>query len=143
MIFNLSFEVIAVLAISCLVLSVVIVVVSKKMRFKKRTHTNTISDKWKEVETVVKDKSRWAEAIVMADDVLNLAVQKHGNSKKKIGENLVDLQAKFSDNESLWFAHKLAQKLRESPEASLKPDVAKKAILAFKRSLKDLEELSK
>lgn len=141
MIFNLSFEVIAVLVVSCLVLSVIAGVMFKKLRFKKRTHTNTITDKWKEVESAVKDKSRWAEAIIMADDVLNLAVLKHGNANKKIGENLVDLQTKFSDNESLWFAHKFAQKLREAPDTAIKPEVAKKAILSFKKSLKDLEEL--
>lgn len=141
MIFNLSFELIAGLVVGCLVLSIVIAFLIKKFLFRKKTHTSTISDKWREVEKMVKDKTKWNEAIIVADETLGLACQKYGSASKKTGENLVDMQAKFTDNESLWFAHKLSQKVRENPELKLKPEQARKAIISLKKALKDLGEL--
>ncbi|OGL31092.1 hypothetical protein A3F37_04445 [Candidatus Saccharibacteria bacterium RIFCSPHIGHO2_12_FULL_41_12] len=137
-----SFELIVSLAIGCLVASVILVILLRKFLFRKKTKPSTITSKWREVEVMVKDKSKWNEAIIMADEVLSLACQKCGSAGKKTGENMVDLQAKFSDNESLWFAHKLSKKVREESDIKLKPEQAKKAILSFKRALKDLGELS-
>ncbi len=141
MILNMSFELIVGLVIGCLVASLIIALLVKKFLFKKKTHPNTISDNWREVEIMVKDKTRWNEAITSADEVLGLACLKYGSANKKIGENLVDLQDKFGDNESLWFSHKLSQKIRENSELKIKPEQAKKAILSFKKALKELGEL--
>lgn len=132
-------EMIAVLVVVNLVLAIVIGLLIRRFLFRKKTQ-KLVSD-WPKVLLLVKDKASWPEAIITADDMLRAATQKHGGRSKSLGENLVTLQSKFSDNESVWFAHKLANKLRKNEMEKIKPEQAKKAIVAFKKALQDLGEL--
>jgi hypothetical protein len=132
-------EMIAVLVVVNLFAAIVIVLLVRRLLFRKKI--KKIAVEWPEVVKLVKDKTMWTQAIIAADDMLEVAVQKHGAKSKSYGENLVSLQAKFTDNESLWFAHKLANKLRSNELEKIKPDQAKRAILAFKKALYDLGEL--
>ena len=55
-----------------------------------------------------------------------------------MGERLVAAQRALSDNDAVWFAHKLRNRLVHEPDVKLRQNEAKKALAGFRQSLKDL-----
>ncbi len=104
----------------------------KKTKFKKQ---------WLELQKYCKDKATWPEALVAADQLLDKALIKKGFKGKNTGERLVSAQRSFSDNDAVWFGHKLTRKVEENPEVRLKEKDVKDALLGFGQALKDLNAL--
>ena len=104
----------------------------KKVKFQKR---------WRELQQYCKDKQTWPDALIAADNLLDQALIKRGYKGKKMGERLVAAQRALSDNDDVWFAHKLTRKIQEEPETKLKETDVKDALRAFAQALKDLKAL--
>jgi hypothetical protein len=104
----------------------------KKSKFQKQ---------WRELQQYCKDKQTWPQALIAADELLDKALIKRGFKGKKTGERLVSAQRKFTDNDDVWFAHKLTRKVQEDPETKLKETDVKDALKAFAQALKDLGAL--
>jgi hypothetical protein len=104
----------------------------KKTKFQKQ---------WHELQKFCKDKSTWPQALTTADQLLDKALLKKGFKGKNMGERLVSAQRKFTDNDSLWFGHKLARKIEENPNLKLKEKDVKDALLGIGQALKDLKAL--
>lgn len=96
---------------------------------------------WNELQKYCKAKDTWPEAIFAADKLLDKALIKKGFKGKTMGERLVSAQRTFTDNDELWFAHKLSKKLHETPPPKLKEKDVKDALIAFRQALKDLGAL--
>src|SRR5690349_3060550 len=79
------------------------------------TSTEPFQEKWLELQKLLRDKARWGEAILAADTLLDEALKKKHLSGRSMGERLVKAQRLFSDNDSLWFAHKLRTQLDGDP----------------------------
>lgn len=107
------------------------------MRIKKSKY----QAKWKKLQAYCKDKKTWPEALTSADELLDKALIKRGYKGKNMGERLVNAQKKFTDNDSMWFGHKLARKVEEDPELKLKEKDVKDALLGIGQALKDLGAL--
>lgn len=101
----------------------------------------TYSARWKELQAFCKSKETWPDAIMAADKLLDKALIKKGFKGKSMGERLVSAQRTFTDNDELWFAHKLAKSLREDPMPKLKEKDVKDALIGFRQALKDLGAL--
>ncbi len=97
--------------------------------------------KWKDLEAYCKNKDTWPEALKAADKLLDEALKKRRFKGKNMGERLVSAQNKFSNNDDVWFGHKLTKKIIEDPELKLKESEVKEALLSFHRALKDLGAL--
>ena len=58
-----------------------------------------------------------------------------------MGERLVDAQKVFTDNDGVWYAHKLRKKVEAEPDFKLKKTDVKDALIGIRQGLKDLGAL--
>jgi len=119
----------------------VIVVVAVYWRLPKRLKATYFSDKWKRLQALLKDKSQWSEAVIMADKMLDEALKKRKFKGGSMGERMVSAQKFFTNNDDLWFAHNLSKKLKADSELPLKEADVKDALVGFRQALRDLGAL--
>ncbi|HVX58285.1 MAG TPA: hypothetical protein VG964_00940 [Candidatus Saccharimonadales bacterium] len=98
-------------------------------------------DKWVELLTRVKTPEGMVLAVIDADKLLDEALRRKGYKGKTTGERLVAAQRDISDNDAVWYAHKLRNRLVHEPNAHLKKSEAQSALAGFRACLKDLEVL--
>jgi hypothetical protein len=77
-------------------------------------------------------------AIIDADKLLDEALRKHRFKGKTMGERLVSAQRMISDNDAVWYAHKLRNRLVHEPNVRLKKNEARTALAGFRQGLRDL-----
>jgi hypothetical protein len=112
--------------------------------FKRKPKTLNVEhfqEKWKELQALLKDKTQWAEAITEADSLLDEALKKRRMRGRSMGERLVKAQRDFSDNDGVWFGHKLRNKIDSQPDTKLKQKEVKQALMGIRQGLKDLGAL--
>lgn len=97
--------------------------------------------KWQELQAYCKNKTTWPDAILAADKLLDEALLKRRFKGKNMGERLVSAQKMFTNNDDVWFAHKLCKKLQEQADLKLKEADVKDALIGFRQALKDLNAL--
>jgi hypothetical protein len=97
--------------------------------------------KWAELQKLCGSKATWSEAIINADKLLDDALKKKRFGGKSPGERLVAAQRKFTDNDSIWFAHKLRDKIKVEPKIKLRERDVKNALLGVRQALKDIGAL--
>lgn len=95
-------------------------------------------EKWQEAQSFCKDKSTWPLAIINADKLVDEALKQRKYGGKTMGERLVSAQRTLSDNDGVWFAHKLRNRLVHENEVKLKEVDVKKALVGLRQALKDL-----
>ncbi len=99
--------------------------------------------RWVELQKLCGDKTTWATAIVSADKLLDEALKKRKISGKNMGERLVQAQRIFTNNDSVWFGHKLHNRIDANPQLRLKETEVKEALVGIRQALKDLGALPK
>ena len=117
----------------------VVKVVIRRAPLKVKRHKTQKS--WKELQKFCADKTTWPKALESADVLLDKALIKRGFKGRNMGERLVSAQREFTDNDGIWFAHKLARKAVEDAELKLKEKDVKEALLGIGQGLKDLGAL--
>lgn len=95
-------------------------------------------DKWKEAQGYCKDKSTWPLAVINADKLLDEALKRRKFKGKTMGERMVAAQRELSDNDGVWYAHKLRNRLVHEADVKLKEGDVKKALIGIRQALKDL-----
>ncbi|MBX4197046.1 hypothetical protein KW801_00635 [Candidatus Saccharibacteria bacterium] len=96
---------------------------------------------WAELLARVKSPEGMVLAIVDGDKLLDQALKKHRFKGKTMGERLVSAQRRLSDNDAVWYAHKLRNRLVHEPNVRLKKREAQAALTGFRQGLKDLGAL--
>ncbi len=111
-------------------------------RFKKRgaraLKTEHFESRWKAVQKLCGDKSTWPLAVIDADKLLDDALKKLKYKGKTMGERLVAAQRDMTDNDSVWYAHKLRNKLVHEEVATIKEVAVKDALKGVRQALRDL-----
>lgn len=97
--------------------------------------------KWLELLARVKTPEGMILAVIDADKLLDEALKKKGFSGKTMGERLVSAQRSLKDNDAVWYAHKLRNRIVHEPEVKLKKNEAQNALAGFKKGLHDLGAL--
>jgi hypothetical protein len=77
-------------------------------------------------------------AVIDADKLLDEALKKRHFKGKTMGERLVSAQRTLKDNDAVWYAHKLRNRLVHEPDVRLKKNEAQTALAGFKKGLQDL-----
>jgi len=95
-------------------------------------------DQWAQLLARVKTPEGMVLAIVDADKLLDEALKRHHYKGKTMGERLVSAQRAISDNDAVWYAHKLRNRLVHEPNVRLKKREAQNALAGFRQGLKDL-----
>lgn len=118
---------------------VVVIIVAKK---KKPLNKEYFANHWRDIQKLCGSKSTWPLAIINADKLLDEALRKSNYKGKSGGERLVSAQRHLSDNDGIWTAHKLRNKLvHEHEDTELREKEVKLALVAYRQALKDLEAL--
>lgn len=113
-----------------------------RRRFGKRK-VSKYSDKWQELQKLCSDRKTWPKAVIEADNMLNDALKKRRYKGKTTGEKLVAAQRELSDNEAVWFGHKLRNRIGNEDIRKLKKQDILKALAGFRQALRDLGALKK
>ncbi|OGL29360.1 hypothetical protein A3D14_01165 [Candidatus Saccharibacteria bacterium RIFCSPHIGHO2_02_FULL_47_12] len=93
---------------------------------------------WQDLQKYCASKETWPLAVITADKLLDEALKRKKLKGKSTGERLVSAQRIMSDNDTIWFAHNLAKKLKDEAAIRLKQSDVKKSLLGFLQALKDL-----
>lgn len=112
-----------------------------RSRPRKTLKTEPFQEKWKELQSMLKDKTKWSDAIVHADHLLDEALKKKRIRGRSMGERMVKAQRMFTDNDGAWFGHKLRNKIDTEPDTKLKQSEVKQALTGIRQALKDLGAL--
>jgi hypothetical protein len=97
--------------------------------------------KWRDLQKLLPDKKSWPQAVSTADKLLDEALKKRRFKGKVMGERLVRAQRLLSDNDGVWFGHKLRNKIESEPDTKLKEKDVKDALIGTRQALKDLGAL--
>ena len=104
----------------------------------RRLNQEYFQAQWTELLARVKTSDGMILAIIDADKLLDEALRKRHFSGKTMGERLVAAQRSLSDNDAVWYAHKLRNRLVHEPNVRLKKREALTALTGFRQGLKDL-----
>ena len=107
----------------------------------KRLNQKYFGRKWLELLTRVKTPEGMILAVIDADKLLDDALKKRNFKGKTMGERLVAAQRELSNNDGVWFAHKLRNRLVHEPDVRLKQSEAKNALAGIRSGLHDLGAL--
>jgi hypothetical protein len=99
------------------------------------------TERWKTLQQLCADRKTWSQAIVEADDLLAEALKRTRYKGKTTGERLVAAQHQLSNNEAVWFGHKLRKRISADELPKLKKNDVVTALAGFRQALRDLGAL--
>ena len=96
--------------------------------------------RWLAIEQDLKrdEVHSFSMSVLNADKLLDQALREKGISGQTMGDRMKQLQAKWSNANSVWTAHKLRNQIAHEPNVRLDYDGARRALAAFKQALKDV-----
>ena len=114
---------------------------SKMLKRKKPLDIPYFTAKWQTAQALCNNKETWPLAIINADNLLDEALKKNHYKGKSMGERLAAAQRDLSDNDGVWYGHKLRNKLVHENEVKLTKHDVKDALLGIRQALRDLGAL--
>lgn len=97
--------------------------------------------KWKELQKGLNKEEAWPMAIIQADNLLDEALKKKRFKGKTMGERLVSAQKTLSDNDSVWFGHKLRNKIVHEVDVKISKKEVQKSLMGIRQALRDVGAL--
>ena len=110
-------------------------------RPKKDLDRQHFRSKWKELQKQCSKAETWALAVIQADSLLDEALKKKRFKGKTMGERLVSAQRSLTNNDGVWFGHKLRNQLVHQTDVALREKDIKHALIGIGQALKDLGAL--
>ena len=132
------FTLLIIALIGAIILTVIMLV---GKRIPKPLNKSYFTKEWRYLQAMCGNKDTWPLAIINADKLLDTALKRRRFSGKTMGERMVSAQKKFSNNDSVWFAHKLRNRLVHEQDVNLREKDVKEALIGFRQALKDLGAL--
>lgn len=80
-------------------------------------------------------------AIIKADKLLDKALQERGFHGKTMAERMRSAKKIWRDEQKLWLAHKMRNRIAHEHNVNIQPVVAQKILVTFKKALTDLGAL--
>ncbi len=127
--------------LACMSLLVITVSILLIRKLPKRIKTSHYVRKWRDIQKLCAKKSDWSHAIVHADMLLDEVLKKRKIAGKTMGERMVNAQSKFSANDAIWTAHKLANTIRQDGVQKLSESAVKDTLVAFRQAMRDMGAL--
>ncbi len=129
-------EAFLVAGLACLALFILLIVVA--IKFARRLRGDHFTRKWKSLQKKLPNRQGWRQAIIEADDLLDDALRKKKFKGKTTGERMVNAQKIFTDNDGVWYGHKLRRKIDKNQDYVPKKQEMRKALLGLRVGLKDI-----
>lgn len=106
-------------------------------------NVKNFNKRWQEAQALCVSKNTWPLAIINADKLLDDALKRCRYKGKTMGERLVAAQHDLKDNDSVWYAHKLRNRLVHEENVKLTKRIVQDALIGLRQALKDLGALKK
>ena len=92
------------------------------------------------IETSLEKDNRasYNMALISADNLLDRALFETGVNGKTMGDRLKKSGEKFTELNSVWYAHKLRNRIAHEPGFSIEYSAARHALAVYKQALQDL-----
>lgn len=126
---------IAVIGAALAILGIVTYIVKRP---KKELDVASFRAKWRELQKKCAKQETWALAVIEADSLLDEVLKKKRFKGKTMGERLVAAQRSLSNNDGVWFGHKLRNQLVHQTDVALREKDVKHALIGLGQALKDL-----
>ena len=98
--------------------------------------------RWKRIEGLrAQGGAGWQLAIIEADSLLDQALKAAGHPGQTMGDRLKGARGVFRNNDDIWNAHKLRNRLAHEQDIHLNQIVVDQALGRFKSGLRDLGAL--
>jgi hypothetical protein len=99
-----------------------------------------VKDRWQQIEQLVSvgSPSSLRQAVMDADNTLDLSLKRIGASGSTMGDRLKASGKHFSELNNVWYAHKIRNQIAHEAGYELYPPEAKKVVGHFKVALSDL-----
>lgn len=124
-------------------LAALVVIVLVGFALNKRIVNQAYFDKrWQKVQKNCSTPKNWTIAIVDADNLLGEALKKLHFKGKTTADRLVSAQRQLSSNHSVWFSHKLRNRIDEENLTKVSKTDTKRALAGFYKALKDIGALT-
>ena len=107
----------------------------------RKIKTEQCTNRWQVLQKHCADKKTWYLAVTDADRLLDDVLKRRHYKGKTTGERLVSAQHDFTNNESLWFGHKLYNRIQDDGTTKLSKQDTLEALGGFRQALKDLGAL--
>lgn len=132
-----------VLATLALVSILVVLAISALVARRKPAKLNTerFNARWLELQKLCAHETTWPLAVINADKLLDEALKARRYKGKTMGERLVSAQRDFANNDTVWFGHKLRNKLVHEEVRNMKRREVEQALRGFRQALQDLGAL--
>jgi len=128
--------------IAAVVVIILLMIVAALAQRRPRTlKVEYYNQRWRELQKLCKDKTTWPLSVIDADKLLDEALKKRHFKGKTMGERLVSAQHVITNNDGVWFGHKLRNRLVHEENVKLKQTDVKQALVGFRQALKDLGAL--
>lgn len=99
------------------------------------------TERWKELQKNCATRKTWPLAIIEADNLLDDALKARNYRGKTTGERMVAAQHQLSSNDTVWFAHKLRNRIVHEDVRKIKKQEVIDALAGFRQALRDLGAL--
>jgi hypothetical protein len=133
----LSGTLVACLLVGC---GVFVALILRRQRLQKRD--DGFRERWKILEHMCLKSAEWPQLIIEADAMLDEALKQARFKGRTMGERLVAAQRRLSDNDKVWFGHKLKNKIAHQEITRLYKKDVQSALMGFRTALHDLGRLS-
>lgn len=108
----------------------------------KHLNQQAYRERWLVISNSITDDSGTQElAIINADKLLDQALKERGISGDTMGERLKNAKTLFGNNNNVWSAHKLRNRIAHESAVKLKSSMTRNAMASFKTALKDVGAL--
>lgn len=107
----------------------------------RKLNVKNFQKRWQEAQALCVSKNTWPLAIINADKLLDDALKRSRYKGKSMGERLVAAQHDLNNNDSVWYAHKLRNRLVHEENVKLTKRIVQDALIGVRQALKDLGAL--
>lgn len=127
--------------IAAVLLMLLIILIGFYRHRSKTLNEKYFRSRWQELQALLTETRTWPLAIINADKLLDKALKQRRFKGRTIGERLVSAQHDLSSNDTVWYGHKLRNKLVHEDYKLIRKTEVKTALLGYLQALKDLGAL--
>lgn len=115
-------------------------VISLTKRGPKTLDVEKYRSRWMTIEQQLKrdEASTYPMSVLSADNLLDQAMKERGIQGETMGARMKQMQAKWSNANNVWAAHKLRNQIAHESDAKVSYDAARRALGSYKQALKDV-----
>jgi hypothetical protein len=110
-------------------------------RRRSNARSESFRERWQDIQKDCRKSDEWPTCVIEADKLLGDVLKASGFKGRTMGERLVAAQRSLSDNDSVWFAHKLCNKIVHEEITRLYKRDVQSALMGMRKALQDLGAL--